>query len=108
MAQKVQVLLVDDVDGSEATSTVKFALDGLAYEIDLSDAHAAELRVAFGPWIASARKAAGSSAGARGPRRASSGPSADVIREWAKANGHFVSDRGRISQAVRTAYDAAH
>ncbi|WP_345713818.1 Lsr2 family protein, partial [Kineococcus glutinatus] len=59
MAQKVQVLLVDDVDGGEAAETVSFALDGVSYEIDLSDEHAGALRDAFAPWIGHARRVGG-------------------------------------------------
>jgi hypothetical protein len=55
MAQKVQVLLVDDIDGGTADETVTFALDGVSYEIDLTSAHAAELRDALGTWVGHAR-----------------------------------------------------
>jgi len=115
MAQKVQVLLVDDLDGSEAHETVAFALDGTSYEIDLSDEHAAELRDAFAPWVGAARRAGGTrssgrSAGQGRPRAAGSGDRQRVqeIREWARSNGHKVSERGRLSAAVIEAYDAAH
>ncbi len=110
MAQKVQVILVDDLDGGAADETVTFALDGVSYEVDLSTRHAQELRDAITPWTASARRV--SSRGlARGSRRGrSSGGSsrANEIREWARANGYTVNDRGRISQEVQTAFDAAH
>ena len=109
MAQKVQVLLVDDVDGSTADETVTFALDGVSYEIDLTTAHAAELRDAFASWVGHARKVGGRS-GARTsrPRSSSSAGDAQAVREWAKANGHTVSERGRISADVKAAYEAAH
>ncbi len=112
MAQKVQVLLVDDVDGSTADETVTFALDGVSYEIDLTSAHATDLRDAFGSWVGHARKVGGRATGrsaVRG-RRTSSGATGDAtaIREWARANGHDVSERGRISAEVRAAYAAAH
>ena len=103
MAQKVQILLVDDLDGGEATETVKFALDGTSYEIDLSENNAAALRDAFAVYIAEARKVGGG-------RRSSStgGPAASEIREWARANGMEVPERGRVSAEVRKAYDLAH
>ena len=44
MAQKVNVILVDDIDGSDAAETVSFGLDGTQYEIDLNSGHAQELR----------------------------------------------------------------
>ncbi|WP_426594276.1 histone-like nucleoid-structuring protein Lsr2 [Cellulomonas sp. McL0617] len=111
MAQKVQVLLVDDIDGGTADETVTFGLDGVTYEIDLTGAHATELRDALAQWVGHARKvggraAAGKSAAPRG-RRSSSGD-AQAIREWAKVHGHQVSERGRISAEVKAAYDAAH
>jgi hypothetical protein len=111
MAQKVQVLLVDDIDGGTADETVTFALDGVSYEIDLTSAHAAELRDALGTWVGHARKvgrssgrATGSSSGAGRPRRSSD---AGAVRAWAKENGHDVSERGRISAEIRDAYEAA-
>ena len=111
MAQKVQVLLVDDIDGGAADETVTFGIDGVTYEIDLTTAHAAELRDAFASWVGHARKVGGRSASARSGatrnRRAASGD-AQAVREWAKANGHHVSERGRISAEVKAAYDAAH
>jgi len=110
MAQKVQVLLIDDVDGSTADETVTFALDGVSYEIDLTTERAAELRNTFATWVGHARKVGGRSAGAARPssprRRGSS--DAHAIREWAKGQGLDVSERGRISAEVREAYDRAH
>ena len=108
MAQKVQIILEDDLDGSEANETVSFSLDGVSYEIDLNDANAAKLRDALGVYIGHARKvtAARRSAGRRTP--SAGGPSAKDVREWARDNGHTVPDRGRIPAEVRSAYDAAH
>lgn len=109
MAQRVQVVLDDDIDGSEASETVEFALDGVTYEIDLNDQHAASLRDDLASWIGQARR----SGGRRQTRRRGSGSvgsSEDLgkIREWGRANGFQVSDRGRVSQEVRDAYAAAH
>jgi hypothetical protein len=119
MAQKVQVLLVDDVDGGTAEETVTFALDGVSYEIDLTAEHAAELRESFSRWVGHARKTGSGSRGGRqqrgggnggSSRRSGSGSGGDAtaIREWARANGHEVSERGRISAEVRKAYEDAH
>lgn len=104
MAQKVSVVLVDDIDESEASETVNFALDGREYEIDLNDAHATELRDALAPFIGHARKVSGR----RRSRAASNGPSPADIRAWARENGFEVPDRGRVSTEVREAYLAAH
>lgn len=111
MAQRVQVILVDDVSGGEATETVEFAVDGVSYEIDLSDENAAKLRDALAPWIAVARR----SGGRRQTRRRSGGSASSSsrdelakIREWGRENGYKVSDRGRVSQELQEAYAAAH
>ena len=116
MAQKVNIVLVDDIDGSEATETVTFGLDGTSYEIDLNDDHAAGLRDALAQFIGHGRKV-GSAPRRGGGRRSGSGsgngssnggPSAKEIRDWARENGHEVPDRGRVSAEVREAYAAAH
>ncbi|GAB3596005.1 Lsr2 family protein [Angustibacter peucedani] len=113
MAQKVQVVLIDDLDGGDAAETVTFGLDGVSYEIDLNDKNAAKLRDALAVWVGNARKVTGRSArsgSARttAARRSASGEDVAAIREWAKSHGHQVSERGRISAAVREAYDKAH
>ncbi len=105
----------DEVEGVE---TVAFGLDGASYEIDACEDHASALRDAFAPYVGAARRAGRSpaSGGARkGPARpkaASSGGGGkehvQEIREWARANGHTVSERGRLSGAVVAAYEAAH
>ncbi|HET7477266.1 MAG TPA: Lsr2 family protein [Dermatophilaceae bacterium] len=111
MAQKVQVLLVDDVDGGDAAETVTFALDGVSYEIDLSKPNADRLRQELSSWVGHARRAGGRKT-ASTSRRGSTGPAKrndlSVVREWARNHGHKVSDRGRISSEVQAAYDAAH
>jgi hypothetical protein len=107
MAQKVQITLVDDLDGSPADETVSFSLDGSAYEIDLSAAHAAALRDALAGYVGAARRVGGRRVA--GAKRASRGSSDTAeIRAWAKAHGHQVSERGRVSAAVRSAYEQAH
>ncbi|MDR1799706.1 MAG: Lsr2 family protein [Bifidobacteriaceae bacterium] len=109
MAQRVQVLLIDDLDGSAAAETVKFSLDNATYEIDLSAAHAKELRTALNPWIGAGRRAPGRAAraSAHAVSAAASGETAK-IRAWAVANGHVISARGRIPGPIREAYHAAH
>lgn len=104
MAQKVNIVLVDDIDGSEASETVSFGLDGREYEIDLNEKNAGKLRDAIAPYIGHARKAGGS----RRRSRNGSGPSPAEIRAWARDNGYDVPDRGRVSTEVREAYLAAH
>ena len=111
MAQKVNIVLVDDLDGSEADETVTFGLDGTTYEIDLTEANARALREALSGYVGHARKVTG---GSRRGRKSSSGTGASSssntrdVREWAKGQGMDVSERGRISADVQQAYDAAH
>ena len=103
MAQKVQTLLIDDIDGGAAEGTVRFGLDGTSYEIDLSVAHQAELRGALARFIAAGRKAPGA-----GPRRAAGGgASAPEVRAWARSQGIEVKDRGRIPAGIVARYREA-
>jgi hypothetical protein len=106
MAQKVQVLLVDDLDGGEADETVSFSLDGTAYEIDLSDKNATKIREALAPFISSARKAG--TAKRRRARGTSNRERSADIRAWAKERGIKVNERGRIPANVVAQYEAAH
>jgi hypothetical protein len=110
MAQKVQVVLVDDIDGGSADETVSFSLDGVAYEIDLTTGNAAKMREAMAAYVGSARRVGGRSAAGRGRRRAGGGKDNRTaqIRAWARENGHTVNDRGRIPADVVTAYETAH
>lgn len=108
MAQKVQVLLVDDLDGGEANETVSFGLDGSSYEIDLSSANADKLRKELALYMEHARKV---SAPARGRRRPRSGPGRQrsaEIRDWAKQRGYHVNERGRIPASIVSEYEASH
>lgn len=105
MAQKVITTLEDDLDGSEATQTVLFALDGKTYEIDLNDPHAEELRAALAPFVGAARKTGGARGGVRRIGSAKPAEDSGAIREWARANGYQVSDRGRVPAPIREAYE---
>ena len=110
MAQRVNVVLVDDVDGTEAVETVKFGLDGVDYEIDLSSDNAARLREAMALFVGHARRTGGrrrSAGTAAAAPRDSEGPSAAEIRAWARENGWDVPERGRVSSEVREAFLAA-
>ena len=104
MAQKVNIVLVDDIDGTEADETVSFALDGKEYAIDLTEKNAQKLREALAPFIGHARRETGRAK--RGGRNG--GPAAAEIRSWARDNGFDVPERGRVSADVRDAYAAAH
>ncbi|MEC4016868.1 histone-like nucleoid-structuring protein Lsr2 [Streptomyces sp. H27-D2] len=111
MAQKVQVLLVDDLDGGEANETVTFALDGKTYEIDLTTANADKLRGLLDPYAKNGRRTGGRSTAGRGKARGTAtggGQDTAQIRKWAKDNGYEVNDRGRVPATVREAYEKAN
>lgn len=108
MAQKVQVFLVDDLDGGEAEETVSFGVDGTSYEIDLSGEHASKLREVLAPYVEVARKAQQKQT--RGKRQQRNTPSRErsaEIRAWAKAAGKKVNERGRIPASIVAEYEAA-
>ncbi|MET8846019.1 Lsr2 family protein [Amycolatopsis sp. NPDC004625] len=112
MAQKVLVEMLDDIDGTPAAHTVPFALDGITYEIDLSDENAAALRDELARYIASGRRTGGRKVRvATGQSTATSTTTDRVrnqqIRSWANANGYEVSERGRLSSEVVTAFEEA-
>jgi hypothetical protein len=109
VAQKVQTLVVDDIDGSAAEGTVRFGLDGTDYEIDLNAANAQALRDALAPYVTAGRRAGGAARrAARGGRRApANGVNTTEVREWAKAQGIEVKDRGRVPAELVVKFKAA-
>jgi len=107
MAQKVHIVLVDDIDQSDAEETVSFGLDGKEYAIDLNKKNARALRDALAPYVGHARSVT-SRGGRRSAKQAASGAAPAEIRAWARNNGFDVPERGRVSAEVREAYAAAH
>ncbi|WP_247827697.1 histone-like nucleoid-structuring protein Lsr2 [Arthrobacter antioxidans] len=109
MAQKVKIILIDDIDGGEAEETVRFGLDGVQYEIDLSETHASELRSALSDYVGAARRGSQSKQRSSTSSAASSSRNQEAarIREWAKENGYNVSSRGRVNGEIVEAYRAA-
>lgn len=103
MATKVTIALEDDLDGGPADETVRFAVGGTEYEIDLNNKHAAAFRKQFAPFVEHARKAG---RGQRRPRTTSSRQRSGDIRAWAKEQGITVSGRGRIPARVVQQYEA--
>lgn len=107
MAQRIQTVLVDDLDGGEAAGTVRFGLDGAEYEIDLSAAHNDELRKALQQFLAHARRTGGT---ARAATRTQRGPAAvdtAKVRRWAREQGIEIKDRGRIPAGIVEQYQTA-
>jgi len=104
MATKIVTELQDDIDGSGATQTVRFAMDGTEYEIDLSDRNANRFRESIAEFVGHARKVSG-----RRGRTATTSARAHrsqtgTMREWLKEHGYEVADRGRIPDWLRQAY----
>ena len=112
MAQKITTLFIDDIDGGVAEGTVRFALDGTEYEIDLNSKHSEELRSALGKYVTHARKVGGAARRAgrvagRGARGAGSTLNTTEIRNWARENGYDIKDRGRVPADLVAKYQAA-
>lgn len=112
VAKQTTITLVDDIDGSEADEQVEFAIDGKAYEIDLSTANVSRLRDALAPFVSAARRTGGrrgSASGAATPARAGTDREQNqAIREWATQQGMKISERGRIPSNVLEAYHQNH
>ena len=109
MAQKIQILFIDDIDGWEAEGTVRFGLDSTDYEIDLSAKNAAALRKALAKYVDAARRVPGASRRPiRSGRRVSDGAAdSTAVRVWAKSQGIEVKDRGRVSAELVGKFKAA-
>ena len=108
MAQRVQYMLVDDIDGTEAVESVSFSLDGVSYEIDLTAANAKKLRNDLAAWVGHARRSGGRKSSRKGGAAGQRRSDLSAVRQWARKNGNQVSDRGRISADILAAYDKAH
>ena len=109
MAQKVNVLLVDDIDGSDADETIPFGLDGTHYEIDLNNDHAQELRGQLERYVKAARKVTGSAGRPSRVRRATENDARNKeIRNWARERNLDVNDRGRIPAGIVAQYEEAN
>ncbi|KJK11773.1 hypothetical protein UB45_11000 [Terrabacter sp. 28] len=107
MAQRVQTVLDDDIDGGPADVTVQFSYQGTQYEIDLSKKNEEKLIKALEPFTSKARRTGGRRSSAKTSAAKIEKNQLQAIREWARANGHNVSDRGRISQDMQDAYNAS-
>lgn len=104
VAKKVTVILQDDLDGTPAAETVRFALDGVEYEIDLSEENARAFRIELEPYIQRSRTV-GRAQSRRKHRTAAGRENSEAVREWAKARGLVVNNRGRIPAKVTHEYE---
>jgi Lsr2 len=107
MAQKIQTLFIDDIDGGAAEGTVRFGLDGTEYEIDLNAKHAAQLRTVLANYVAHGRKARGTRRAVRGRRAGAGAVDTAKVREWARGQGLDIKERGRVPASVVEKYQAA-
>jgi hypothetical protein len=107
MAQKVQTLFIDDIDGGEAEGTVRFGLDGTDYEIDLNAKHSEELREVLATYVAHARRVGSPVRRVVRGRRGATGTDTAKVREWAKDNGYAIKNRGRVPADILVKYQAA-
>lgn len=108
MARKTVIILEDDLDGSKASETVQFAIDGAEYVIDLNEEHANELRQAITRFAGAARKSPGGRGRSSARRPLSGSVDAKAIRQWAMDKGLTVNARGRIQADIVEQYQAAH
>lgn len=109
MAQKVNVILVDDIDGSDAVETVSFGLDGTHYEIDLNSGHAQELREQLDLYVKKARKVTGPAGRPGRVRRTDANDARNKeIRDWARGRRLDVNERGRIPADIVAQFEAAN
>jgi hypothetical protein len=108
MAQKIQTLFIDDIDGGEAAGTVRFGLDGTEYEIDLSTKHDQELRAALGTYVSHARKLGGTARRAATRGRKPSAVDTVAVRSWAREKGFDIKDRGRVPADLVAKYREAN
>ena len=107
MAKKTVVHLIDDIDGADASQTIRFAWRGASYEIDLSDKNADAFDKALAPFVAAAKLVSGRRTSKLGSKAVSAKLDLAAIRSWAVTNGHTVAQRGRIPGAIVEAFHAA-
>ena len=105
MARKTRIVLIDDINGELGDETIKFGLDGIDYEIDLCTENATKLRDLLDPWIQAGRRVGGRRVAGTDTRQVSD---ASKIRAWAREQNMQVSEKGRISAKVRSAYYRTH
>jgi hypothetical protein len=105
MTKSIIEIIIDDIDGTEGAVTIEFSYKGISYEIDLAERQEAKMDKALDPFIAAATRVS-----KRGNKRPAAGPSKSLgaVREWARANGYEVSERGRVPKSVLEAYEAAN
>jgi len=107
MAQKIQTLFIDDIDGGPAEGIVRFGLDGTDFEIDLSAKHSEELHSALQAYVSHARKVGGTRRAPRN-RRSTNAVDTTAVRTWAREQGMDIKDRGRVPADIVEQFQAAN
>jgi hypothetical protein len=122
MTRQQITIVSDDMTGEEGAEAVTFALDGIAYQIDLIAANHSKLTAALAPFISCARRIGKYGAspfpttvatvrGAKGVTVHKEGRNDPAyvgrVKAWAAENGHHVASRGRVPKTVIEAYTAA-
>ncbi|MCX5207535.1 Lsr2 family protein [Streptomyces sp. NBC_00237] len=106
-----RLILVDDLDEEsiKGVERIDFMWRGTEYEIDLNPEHLAEYDETLAPLLKVARVKQGAGRKGRKTAKPKSEMAAETkkMRDWAKANGHEVPDRGPVPQKVREAYARA-
>lgn len=97
MARKIITQVTDDIDGTEGAETVTFSVEGVSYEIDLSEKNREKFLKTVAPYIEAGTKIGGKAKGKK--------TDLSAVREWAAENGYEVSPRGRVPQNVLDAYN---
>jgi nucleoid-associated protein Lsr2 len=116
MAKTKRVVLTCDLHsaGTEAVTTIRMDNGTARYELDLCQSHFDELTGA-GRRLRPRRRTGGAGAATKGANKTAAantrrrGPGARdtaAVREWARAHGYTVSDRGRIPRHVLEAFTA--
>jgi hypothetical protein len=104
VARKEVVELMDDLDQSPASQTIHFGVDGIDYEIDLSEKNAKKFTAALQPYVSNGRRVGGRKRGAGRRAGSSAGVDPKVVRQWANEQGIEISSRGRIPGQIVDRY----
>lgn len=108
MAQRTEIVLTDDLDGTPADETVRFGVDGTHYEIDLSKRNAEQLRAALAPFMQAARRLPGAVRRPARPAARKAGPNPAAVRAWAKTEGIDVKEKGRVPADLMVKFQEAN
>jgi len=111
MAQRTQIVLIDDLDGTEIkdgeAQSITFSWSGVDYSIDLSKANADKFEKAMGPYLEKAQRVSGRRSRPTSSSSTQSQVDTKAVRAWAASNGIELSNRGRVPADVIQKYQAA-